>query len=354
MNIKLTLLTITLGIIVCITTLPVQADAFRITREKLENSQQQNQQRDRDEDRYKKKQPSNDRQRQESSRQQQPQRERNDVRNQNRQKFRPAERKAEKRFDRYHEDRPIKRYDRDRHDRTPTTVRDYYRNDRPSSGLYSKIKRKVQPVTTVKRPRHKIIYRERTHREYNYVRGPWYYTRYISPYPRHFNPIGFHIKLLPDPYVRIVIGGFPYFYYSGVFYKQYNSGYIVVSAPIGAFVTSLPDGFIAFSIGLATYYYINHTYYAWDDYRNGYVVVEKPAGADDAIAKATTGRLFVYPNKGQDEEQQARDRYECHRWAVSETGFDPTLEEDEYSPNDNDSYRRALAACLEGRDYTVK
>lgn len=34
--------------------------------------------------------------------------------------------------------------------------------------------------------------------------------------------------------------------------------------------------------------------------------------------------LFIYPTKGQSPEQQSRDRYECHAWAVQQTGFDPT------------------------------
>jgi YmgG-like glycine-zipper protein len=34
--------------------------------------------------------------------------------------------------------------------------------------------------------------------------------------------------------------------------------------------------------------------------------------------------LYIYPNKGQSAEQQSRDRYECHSWAVQQTGFDPT------------------------------
>lgn len=33
--------------------------------------------------------------------------------------------------------------------------------------------------------------------------------------------------------------------------------------------------------------------------------------------------VFIYPNKGQSLEQQNRDRYECHAWAVQQTGFDP-------------------------------
>ena len=33
--------------------------------------------------------------------------------------------------------------------------------------------------------------------------------------------------------------------------------------------------------------------------------------------------MYVYPAKGQSEQQLSTDRYECHRWAVTETGFDP-------------------------------
>jgi Glycine zipper 2TM domain len=35
-------------------------------------------------------------------------------------------------------------------------------------------------------------------------------------------------------------------------------------------------------------------------------------------------RLFVYPARGQSPDQQARDRYECHVWAVKQTGVDPS------------------------------
>jgi hypothetical protein len=34
--------------------------------------------------------------------------------------------------------------------------------------------------------------------------------------------------------------------------------------------------------------------------------------------------LMIYPAKGQSSEQQSRDQYECHRWAVQQTGFDPS------------------------------
>jgi uncharacterized protein YcfJ len=40
-------------------------------------------------------------------------------------------------------------------------------------------------------------------------------------------------------------------------------------------------------------------------------------------ATALAQDMYVYPAKGQSEQQLSTDRYECHRWAVTETGFDP-------------------------------
>lgn len=39
---------------------------------------------------------------------------------------------------------------------------------------------------------------------------------------------------------------------------------------------------------------------------------------------AAQSQAFAYPNVGQTEEEQSRDRFECHQWSVSQTGFDPT------------------------------
>jgi YMGG-like Gly-zipper len=41
------------------------------------------------------------------------------------------------------------------------------------------------------------------------------------------------------------------------------------------------------------------------------------------VALAQT-QLYVYPLKKQSTEQQDKDRYECHRWAVDQTGYDPS------------------------------
>jgi len=40
-------------------------------------------------------------------------------------------------------------------------------------------------------------------------------------------------------------------------------------------------------------------------------------------APLPTTTVYFYPTKGQTEEQQNRDRYECYLWAVKQTGFDP-------------------------------
>lgn len=43
--------------------------------------------------------------------------------------------------------------------------------------------------------------------------------------------------------------------------------------------------------------------------------------ASAAVAVATEPE--VYPAKGQTEQQQERDQYECHEWATKDTGVDP-------------------------------
>jgi hypothetical protein len=198
-------------------------------------------------------------------------------------------------------------------------------------------------------PRLRVDRHYRPHETYHY------HTHYLAPIHVHYHPIGYRVTVLPSSYIRIYVGGYPYFYFGGVFYSSHVSGYIVVRAPIGAVVSVLPIGFIEFYLGGITYYYVNDAYYIWDDARLAYVVVQKPDGADAAIAEATEGRIFAYPKQGQSEEQQARDRYECHRWAVRESRVDPTMEDEGgISKRDRDNYRRALAACLEGRGYAVK
>jgi len=43
-----------------------------------------------------------------------------------------------------------------------------------------------------------------------------------------------------------------------------------------------------------------------------------------AAAPSAAKQLYIYPNQGQSAEQQDKDRYECHSWAVQQTGYDPS------------------------------
>lgn len=242
---------------------------------------------------------------------------------------------------------------------TTRNERDKRDHDRPATNRITPETRHVtvnpgKPATRARRHQHRITYVDQIRHDHRYIRGPWYNTRYISPVQIRRYKTGYRLPVLPRTHVRIMFGGLPYFYYSGIFYRPHGTGYIVVTAPVGALVRTLPFGFIAFTIGLSTYYYVNDDYYVWDEDREAYRVVAKPPGAAEAIEQATAGRLVAYPNNGQSEEQQAQDRYECHRWAVKESGIDPTLEEQEFDAKDRDVYQRAIAACLVGRGYTVK
>jgi hypothetical protein len=42
------------------------------------------------------------------------------------------------------------------------------------------------------------------------------------------------------------------------------------------------------------------------------------------VATTALAQQFVYPAKGQSPEQQKKDEYECHQWAVQQTGIDPS------------------------------
>jgi hypothetical protein len=129
----------------------------------------------------------------------------------------------------------------------------------------------------------------------------------------------------------------------------------------GAFLATLPWYYETYWWNGVPYYYADDTYYQWNDAARGYVVVPPPGGgpnpaAGGAAAPASTD-LFAYPTNGQTAEQQSKDRYECHRWAADQTGFDPTqaggVQANEAAAK-REGYVRAEAACLSGRGYSVR
>lgn len=65
-----------------------------------------------------------------------------------------------------------------------------------------------------------------------------------------------------------------------------------------------------------------------------------------AAPQAVMPRMFVYPARGQTEDQLERDRYECHTWAVQQSGFDP-------SRDGNGGYRTVVTAPPPGTGTTA-
>lgn len=129
--------------------------------------------------------------------------------------------------------------------------------------------------------------------------------------------------------------------------------------PYWSFVSVLPWYYSTMWWNGIPYYYADNSYYVWDDSAAQYQVVPPPGNAEAQAAEApAAGDLYVYPNAGQSDEQQSTDRYECHRWAADQTGFDPTRANGGVAPEAAgqaaDDYRRAEGACLQGRGYTVR
>jgi len=128
---------------------------------------------------------------------------------------------------------------------------------------------------------------------------------------------------------------------------------------LGLYFATLPLYYSTYWWDGVPYYYADNTYYRWNGPVGQYETVSPPpellnqSGAP-AGAAAGGSELIAYPKNGQSQEQQGKDKFECHRWASTQTGFDPTQVTGATPPGKRSDYYRAQAACLEGRGYSVK
>jgi Glycine zipper len=58
-------------------------------------------------------------------------------------------------------------------------------------------------------------------------------------------------------------------------------------------------------------------------FAGGCVTAPPQVVRDADVEPAPSTQVVFYPAAGQSAEQQDRDRYECYRWSVQQTGFDP-------------------------------
>ena len=158
-------------------------------------------------------------------------------------------------------------------------------------------------------------------------------------------------------------GGWHGGYYGGWhggYYGGWRGGYYRGWGLFGAglFLGSLPWYYSTYYWDGVPYYYADSTYYRWNGAVRQYEVVAAPAGRAAAAQPAVSTELFMYPKGSQSTEQQARDKYECHRWAADQSGFDPTQAgggvAGESTAAKRADYLRADGACLDGRNYSVR
>jgi hypothetical protein len=157
-----------------------------------------------------------------------------------------------------------------------------------------------------------------------------------------------------------------YGYYGPWGWGGYGYGY-------GLFLATLPFYYSTYWWNGMPYYYADSNYYQWNATAGGYESVPPPPGlaAQPMGAEPTTTELFAYPKTGQSTQQQAQDKFECHRWARDQTGFDPTqpggaagatgasaagavAQATMVPAGKRQDYLRAEMACLEARGYSVR
>jgi hypothetical protein len=134
---------------------------------------------------------------------------------------------------------------------------------------------------------------------------------------------------------------------------------------LGWYVPFLPWYYDTYWWNGIPYYYADGDYYLWDSDVGQYEAVDPPSGLSQVAPQGSLGaggpavssELFAYPKAGQSKAQQKLDKDDCRRWAATQTGFDPAQAARQSGKSGaaaEQSFLRAQAACLEGRNYSVR
>ncbi len=174
----------------------------------------------------------------------------------------------------------------------------------------------------------------------------------------YYPPRGSFVDRLPRAPLVVPYRGTNYYFHGGSWYRPSGPRFVVVAPPIGLSISVLPPYYTTLWVGGAPYYYADGVYYNWHPAERSYVVVDPPRESEVVSPPPEPEQLFIYPKEAQSEQQQATDRYQCHRWAVDQTGFDPSQPGDDLAQSEmaakRADYQRASKACLEARGYSVR
>ncbi|MEW6441791.1 MAG: YMGG-like glycine zipper-containing protein [bacterium] len=66
------------------------------------------------------------------------------------------------------------------------------------------------------------------------------------------------------------------------------------------------------------------------------------------VGNAAAQELFIYPSKGQSQEQTEKDKFECYNWARQQTGFDPMQPPTATTPPPQEGHRSVAGGAVGG------
>lgn len=180
--------------------------------------------------------------------------------------------------------------------------------------------------------------------------GPGFVFDQRHRHDHYYPPRGYLAPVLPAGALTIGWGGANWFFHGGVWFRPHGGRFVVAVPPVGIVLPVLPPAYVTLWVGGAPYYYANGVYYAPLPGR-GYGVVAPPPGAEAAQPvpmpppqPRPPPEPVVYPRNGQSPAQTETDRQECNRWATTQPS----------ALADAEVFQRAVAACLDGRGYTVR
>ena len=92
-------------------------------------------------------------------------------------------------------------------------------------------------------------------------------------------------------YLRLSVGGMPFFYDDGIYFQFEGGDYLEVYPPIGAVVQELPDGAIEIDAEGVIYYYAGGAFYVRQD--NGFIIVPPPIGVSVPELPPGAGQVSI-------------------------------------------------------------
>ena len=167
---------------------------------------------------------------------------------------------------------------------------------------------------------------------------------------------GYVVDRFPDRNYRVPYRGQDYFFSGGYWYRPQGPRYVVVTPPYGIRVQYLPDYAREVWVGSALFFLAAGAYYTYEESSQQYVVVQPPpaAPAPQPVPQGNGYDVVAYPANGQSPAQVQQDGYDCYRWAVQQSGFDPRTVTYAPDPAVVQTYRQAQGNCLSSRGYQVQ